>query len=174
MDALVGMVVGSREDRRVLDRGAEVLRELEVPHTVDVLAPGLHAAEIVAWAAEAEASGIEVLLVADAGGAPLAGMVAANTRLPVVGIPLRSAGLGGSDALQAMAQAATGAPVATVGVDDARNGALLACRILALSRPDLRQRIDKYLDEQAGRDRDHRSWPGDDDHGGSTFGFHPR
>jgi 5-(carboxyamino)imidazole ribonucleotide mutase len=174
-EALVGMVVGGREDLAVMDRGAELLRELEVAHTIDVRSPALHADELVAWASGAADAGYEVLVAGDSGGAHLAALIAARTRLPVIGVPFRSAALGGSDALAGTAQASLGAPVATVGIDDARNAAVLACRILALTRPDLADRLATHLAELATRDHDHRRWPPttDDPATPPQFGFHP-
>jgi 5-(carboxyamino)imidazole ribonucleotide mutase len=113
--------------------------------------------DTIAFARGAADSGIRVIIAAAGGAAHLAGVIAAATPLPVIGVPVALANMGGLDSLLAMVQMPKGIPVATVAINGARNAALLAVRILALSDPRLAGELDKFGDELAEQVRDQDS-----------------
>lgn len=148
---LVGMVMGSKSDWGVLEHGANLLGELGIPHEVRVLSAHRTPEETIAWAAGAEARGMEVLIAGAGMAAALPGVVAAKSLLPVIGVPLEAGpGLGGMDALLSIVQMPKGIPVGTVAIGKAGaiNAALLAAAILGTSRPEIRERIKAYRDER--------------------------
>jgi 5-(carboxyamino)imidazole ribonucleotide mutase len=110
--------------------------------------------DTIAFARGAAGAGVQVIIAAAGGAAHLAGVVAAATPLPVVGVPIALANLGGLDSLLAMVQMPKGIPVATVAVNGARNAALLAVRIMALSDPRLADALKRYVEDLADQVRD--------------------
>ena len=137
----VAIIMGSDSDLPIVEKGINVLKEYNVPFEVHVYSAHrtpLHAAEFVK---SAKQNGFGVMIAAAGMAAHLAGAVAANTTLPVIGIPVSSKHLGGMDALLATVQMPTGMPVATVAIDGAANAALLAIQILALSDSDLADKL---------------------------------
>lgn len=135
---LVGIIIGSESDRERILEAAEELARRGIPHEVRVLSAHRNPHEVAEYASGAEERGLRVIIAGAGMSAALPGVIAAHTELPVIGVPLRSAKsvLDGLDALVAITQMPPGVPVASVGVDGARNAALLAARILALaSRP---------------------------------------
>ena len=137
----VAVVMGSASDLPVVEKAAATLRGYQIPYEVHVLSAHRCPQEASAFAQGAIQSGFGVLIAAAGMAAHLAGALAANTTLPVIGIPLKSAALDGMDALLATVQMPSGVPVATVGIDGAKNAAILAAQILALSEPELAQRL---------------------------------
>jgi phosphoribosylaminoimidazole carboxylase PurE protein len=135
----VGIVMGSESDRAIMEEAARVLEEHGVPFELVVRSAHRAPAEAAAWAREARDRGIEVIIAGAGGAAHLAGAMAANSPLPVLGVPLASSPLGGFDALLSTVQMPPGVPVGTLGVGSwgARNAAHLALRILALRDPGL-------------------------------------
>jgi 5-(carboxyamino)imidazole ribonucleotide mutase len=138
---LVGIVMGSDSDLRVMEAAAEVLAELEVPHEVRVVSAHRTPHDMIAYGGEAADRGIRVIVAGAGGAAHLPGMLAAVTILPVIGVPVRSSALDGLDSLLSIVQMPKGVPVATVAIDGARNAGLLAAQILAVSDEALRHRI---------------------------------
>jgi 5-(carboxyamino)imidazole ribonucleotide mutase len=143
MNPLVAILMGSRSDLPVMGKAAAVLGEFDVPAEVRVLSAHRAPEALSAFVTAAESRGVQIFIAAAGMAAHLAGAVAARTTLPVVGVPL-SATLGGLDALLSTVQMPPGVPVATVGVDAAKNAAYLAVSILALTRPDLAQRLRSF------------------------------
>lgn len=144
---LVGIVMGSRNDWRVLEAGAQQLTQLSIPWEARVLSAHRTPDEALAYAAEAESRGLEVLIAAAGMAAALPGVLAAKSLLPVLGVPL-DASLGGLDALLSIVQMPKGIPVGTlaVGKHGAVNAAFLAAAILGNSRPEIRARIQAFRD----------------------------
>jgi 5-(carboxyamino)imidazole ribonucleotide mutase len=142
-EALVGIVMGSESDRPVMQRCAEVLEGYGIAHEIVVRSAHRDPEGCREWASSAESRGLQVLVAGAGGAAHLPGVVAAWSLLPVIGVPMAAGALGGLDALLSMAQMPAGIPVATVAIGEAgaRNAGHLAAEILALSRPDLRERI---------------------------------
>lgn len=146
MSAKVALLMGSDSDLPRLRGAIDHLRKLEVEHEVRVLSAHRTPEALVAYVNAAEENGIGVFLCAAGGAAHLAGVVAAHTLLPVIGIPMDNPPLGGLDALLSTAQMPGGIPVAAVGVGGGGpvNAALFAARILSLSDPALRERLERF------------------------------
>ncbi|MBQ5791802.1 MAG: 5-(carboxyamino)imidazole ribonucleotide mutase [Clostridia bacterium] len=125
--------MGSDSDLPVVEKAIDVLKQFEVPFTVRVLSAHRTPAEAKKFAESARSKGYGVVIAAAGKAAHLAGAFAANTTLPVIGIPVKSSTLDGLDALLSTVQMPTGMPVATVAIDGAANAALLAIQILAVS-----------------------------------------
>ena len=137
----VGIVMGSYSDMPVVEKGIKVLQEFGVPVEVRVLSAHRCPEEARDFAASARESGFSVLIAAAGMAAHLAGALAANTTLPVIGIPCKSTNLDGMDALLSTVMMPSGIPVATVAIDGAKNAALLAIQILAVTDADLAQKL---------------------------------
>jgi len=132
---VVGLVMGSDSDWRVMGAAATVLRDFSVPYEVGVYSAHRTPQRMLDYAASAAGRGLRVIVAGAGGAAHLPGMIAAATVLPVIGVPVKLASLDGLDSLLSIVQMPAGVPVATVSVDGATNAALLAVRILA-SAPD--------------------------------------
>lgn len=137
----VAVIMGSDSDLAVVEKGISVLREMGVPHEVHVYSAHRTPKEAADFVSAAEDKGFGVIICAAGMAAHLAGAVAANTTLPVIGIPISSKNTGGVDALWSTVQMPSGIPVATVAIDGAANAAYLACQILALSDSSLSEKI---------------------------------
>ena len=140
---LVGLVMGSDSDWPLVSKAHETLDSLGVPHEVRVISAHRTPEEAHEYSATAEARGLRVILAAAGGAAHLAGVLAAGTVLPVIGIPVPGGALGGLEALLATVQMPSGVPVATVALSSSgpANAALLAAEILALGDEALRERL---------------------------------
>ena len=147
----VGILTGSPSDLNVVRKAQEVLEQLGVECEIKVLSAHRTPERVQAYVAEAPSRGIEVFIACAGLAAHLAGAVAAGTMLPVIGLPLASGPLNGFDALLATVQMPPGTPVATVGVDNAKNAAYMAARILALHDPKLREALESDREEQRKR-----------------------
>lgn len=137
----VGVVMGSVSDLPVVEKGIKVLQEFGVPLEVRVLSAHRCPEEARDFAAAAREKGFGVLIAAAGMAAHLAGALAANTTLPVIGIPCKSTNLDGMDALLSTVMMPSGIPVATVAIDGAKNAALLAIQILAVTDADLAEKL---------------------------------
>lgn len=148
---VVGILTGSPSDLKVVDEARQVLEKLDIPCEVHAMSAHRTPDMVVEYATTARQRGIEVLIACAGMAAHLAGVVAAHTTLPVIGVPLNAGSLGGFDALLSTVQMPPGIPVATVGVDGTRNAAHLAARILSLEHPELTARIEAQLAEERAR-----------------------
>ncbi len=137
----VGIVMGSDSDLPVVEKAINTLKEFEVPFEVHVFSAHRTPEEARDFSAGARENGFGVIIAAAGMAAHLAGAVAANTTLPVIGIPIKSQNLGGMEALLSTVQMPTGIPVATVAIDGAANAALLAIEMLSLSEPELERKL---------------------------------
>jgi 5-(carboxyamino)imidazole ribonucleotide mutase len=144
MSKKVAVLMGSANDRPKLEAAIDTLREFGVETTEHVMSAHRTPARVAAFAAAARGDGYGVLICAAGMAAHLAGAVAAQTTLPVVGIPVSGGAIGGVDALYSTVQMPRGIPVATVAVDGAVNAALLAVEILAVADDDLAVRLAEY------------------------------
>lgn len=140
----VGIVMGSKSDETVMAKAAELLGELGIGHETVVSSAHRNPQRTAEYARTAAERGIRVLIAGAGLAAALPGVLAAHTILPVIGVPIASGALQGVDALYAIVQMPPGVPVATVGIDNARNAAMLAAQILALGDPLVAQAIDDY------------------------------
>lgn len=141
---LVGIIMGSASDLDVMSAAAEVLEQFDVPHEMRVVSAHRSPERMVAYAREAQDRGLRVIVAGAGGAAHLPGMVASLTNLPVIGVPVPTAHLGGQDSLLSIVQMPGGIPVATVAIGGARNAGLLAVRILATSDPALSDRLEEH------------------------------
>ena len=137
----VGIIMGRDSDLPVVRKAADTLRALGIPYEAHVYSAHRTPEESSRFASQARENGFGVLIAAAGMAAHLAGAIAANTTLPVIGIPIRSAQLGGMDALLSTVQMPTGIPVATVAIDGAANAALLAAQILAVEDAALAEKL---------------------------------
>src|SRR6266481_5102161 len=148
---LVAVIMGSKSDWETMRHADETLTQFGIPHESKVMSAHRTPALTTEYTAEAEARGIEVIIAAAGGAAHLAGVVAAHTILPVLGVPMESQALKGMDSLLSIAQMPGGVPVGTlaIGKPGAINAALLAVAILANHRPELREKLRAFRAEQA-------------------------
>ncbi len=148
---LVGVLMGSQSDWEVMAHAVNKLTDLGVPHEVRVLSAHRTPDQLLDYAATAESRGLEVLIAAAGGAAHLAGVVAAKTLLPVLGVPMESKALHGLDSLLSTVQMPAGVPVGTlaIGRAGAVNAALLAVAILANHHPEYREGLRRFRQEQA-------------------------
>lgn len=154
----VGIVMGSASDLPIVKKAIDTLVSLDIPHEVHVYSAHRTPDEAAEFAANARKNGFGVIIGAAGMAAHLAGALAARTTLPVIGIPCKSANLDGMDALLATVQMPSGIPVATVAVDGAKNAALLAAEILALSDDALAEKLaekrEKEMNDVLAKDRE--------------------
>ena len=147
---VVGILTGSPSDLEVVRKAQETLKALGIPSELFVLSAHRTPELTARYCHEAEARGLEVIIACAGMAAHLAGSVAAHTLLPVIGVPLK-ASLDGMDALLATVQMPPGVPVATVGIDGAKNAGYLAARMLARKYPEVKARLEADLREQQKR-----------------------
>ena len=147
----VGIVMGSKSDLPIVEKAIAVLQEYNVPMEVRVLSAHRCPYEAREFALSARESGFSCIIAAAGMAAHLAGAIAANTTLPVIGIPCKSAAFDGMDALLSTVMMPSGIPVATVAVNGGVNAALLAAQILAVSDSDLADRLDAKRKSDAAK-----------------------
>ncbi|NKB67771.1 MAG: 5-(carboxyamino)imidazole ribonucleotide mutase [Candidatus Latescibacteria bacterium] len=143
-DICVGMIMGSKSDEETMRKGGEVLDQLGIGYEMVVSSAHRNPDRTAEWAKGAAGRGLQVLIAGAGLAAALPGVVAAHTTLPVIGVPIASGPLNGVDALYAIVQMPPGVVVATVGIDNARNAAILAAQILALSDGKIAAAIEQY------------------------------
>lgn len=152
---LVGVIMGSTSDWETMGHAVEVLEKFGVPHERRVVSAHRTPEEMARYAREAEGRGLAVIIAGAGGAAHLPGMVASQTLVPVLGVPVESRALKGMDSLLSIAQMPGGIPVGTlaIGKAGATNAALLAVAILATTRPKLREKLRKFREDQAEKVR---------------------
>jgi len=143
------IIMGSDSDLATMQNACQVLDELQVPYEVHVSSAHRTPQRTAQLAAGAAESGFGVIIAGAGGAAHLAGVIAAETVLPVIGVPIKSGALVGFDALLAMVQMPDGIPVATVAIDGARNAGILAAQMLALADAELAARLRSFKDNMA-------------------------
>jgi 5-(carboxyamino)imidazole ribonucleotide mutase len=144
---LVGILMGSDSDLPVMEKAAEVLREMGIPFEMDISSAHRLPDKTAHYAKTARERGLEVVIAGAGMAAHLAGVLAAHTTLPVIGVPLKSGALKGVDALYSTVQMPPGIPVATVGIDGARNAAYLACEILSIKYPEIAKKVERFREK---------------------------
>ena len=155
MQPLVGIVMGSKSDWETMRHAGDTLTRFGVPHEAKIVSAHRTPAWMVEYASSAESRGIEVVIAGAGGAAHLPGMIAANTLLPVLGVPVESQALKGMDSLLSIVQMPGGIPVGTlaIGKAGAQNAALLAIAILSKHDPALREKLRAFREEQAAKVR---------------------
>ena len=151
--ARVAIIMGSKSDWDSMRQASDILTELEVAHENRVLSAHRTPDALAAYVSDAEAGGVRVFIAGAGGAAHLAGVIAAQTLLPVLGVPMQSKALNGLDSLLSIVQMPKGIPVASLAIGDAGagNAGLLAAQILSLSDPDLAERLKAHRARQAAR-----------------------
>ncbi|MBO6138264.1 MAG: 5-(carboxyamino)imidazole ribonucleotide mutase [Lachnospiraceae bacterium] len=144
----VGIVMGSDSDMGVMKKAAELLDEFNIEYEMRIISAHREPELFFDWAKGAADRGVKVIIAGAGMAAHLPGMCAALFPLPVIGVPMYSKSLGGNDALYSILQMPPGVPVATVAIDGAKNAALLAVKILAVSDASLLEALKKYNDSQ--------------------------
>lgn len=147
---LVGVVMGSDSDWRVMSDASQALTDFGVPHEVEVVSAHRTPDKLIAYGREARGRGIRVIIAGAGGAAHLPGMLASVTALPVIGVPVPLATLDGLDSLLSIVQMPAGIPVATVSIGGARNAGLLAVRMLGIADPAHADAIEQYARELEG------------------------
>ena len=146
-DIRVGIIMGSASDEETMHKGAAVLDELGIGYEIVISSAHRNPERTATYAREAAGRGLKVIVAGAGLAAALPGVLAAHTILPVIGVPVASGPLNGVDALYSIVQMPPGIPVATVGIDNARNAAMLAAQILALADDAVAQAIGKYREK---------------------------
>jgi 5-(carboxyamino)imidazole ribonucleotide mutase len=153
---LVAVVMGSTSDWDTMRHAAEVLKRFGVPHECSVVSAHRTPQWMAEFASGAEGRGLEVIIAGAGGAAHLPGMVAAQTTVPVFGVPVKSKALKGLDSLLSIVQMPAGVPVGAlaIGPSGATNAALLAVAVLANTRPELREKLRRFREEQTAKVRE--------------------
>src|SRR4030067_2607557 len=141
---LVGILMGRESDLPVMEKAAEVLKEMKIPYDMEISSAHRLPEKTTSYAKRARERGLEVLIAGAGMAAHLAGVLASNTTLPVIGVPLKSGALNGADALYSPGQMPPGVPVATVGIDGAKNAAYLACESLSIKYPEIAKKLETF------------------------------
>ena len=144
MKPIVSIIMGSTSDLPVMEKAAKLLDEMQVPFEMNALSAHRTPAEVEKFSQEAAGRGLKVIIAAAGMAAALPGVIAANTTLPVIGVPIKGSLLDGMDALYSIIQMPPGIPVATVAINGAMNAAILAVEILALSDENLAAKAVAY------------------------------
>lgn len=147
----VAIIMGSDSDLPVVEKAINTLKELEVPYEVHVYSAHRTPEQAKDFSASARENGFGVIIAAAGMAAHLAGAIATNTTLPVIGIPIKSANLGGMEALLSTVQMPSGIPVATVAIDGAANAALLAAEMIAIEDEELYKRLVKKRSDDTAK-----------------------
>ncbi len=145
MSVKIGIIMGSISDLKVMQAAIDCLKEFNVEHEVEIVSAHRTPEKMLTYAKTAVERGLQVIIAGAGGAAHLPGMVAASTRLPVIGVPVKSSNsIDGWDSVLSILQMPGGVPVATVALDGAKNAAILATQIIALSDASLATRLDQY------------------------------
>ena len=144
MKPVVSIIMGSTSDLPVMEKAAQLLDEMQIPFEINALSAHRTPEAVAAFAKGARDRGLKVIIAAAGMAAALPGVIAANTTLPVIGVPVKGSMLDGVDALYSIIQMPAGIPVATVAINGAMNAAILAVQMLALSDEELAARFAAY------------------------------
>ena len=143
----VGIIMGSDSDLPVMEKAAEVLKEMGIGYEMEISSAHRLPEKTAEYAKGARGRGIEVVIAGAGMAAHLAGVIASHTTIPVIGVPLKSGALNGLDALYSTVQMPAGIPVATVAIDGAKNAAYLACSILSIKYPEIAGKLEAYREK---------------------------
>ena len=148
----VGIIMGSKSDYPIMEEAAIVLKELGVSYDINIVSAHRTPEKMMSYSNNAHKNGIGVIIAGAGGAAHLPGMVASNTHLPVIGVPIKSRNsIDGWDSVLSILQMPAGVPVATVALDGAKNAGILAAQILAISNPNLSENLKRYKSDLADK-----------------------
>lgn len=142
---IVGIIMGSESDLEVMKMAAYVMEECKISYEIKVVSAHRTPDRMYDYSNNAQKRGLEIIIAGAGGSAHLPGMTASMTYLPVIGVPVKLKDLDGMDSLLSIVQMPGGIPVATVGINNAKNAGILAARILGIKYPDIRERLEKYI-----------------------------
>ncbi len=142
---MVGIIMGSQSDLEVMKMAAYIMEECKIPYEIKVVSAHRTPDRMYEYSNTAEKRNLQVIIAGAGGAAHLPGMVASMTFLPVIGVPVRLKELDGMDSLLSIVQMPGGIPVATVGINNAKNAGILAARILGIKYPEIRERLEQYI-----------------------------
>ena len=143
----VGIIMGSDSDLPVMSAAAQICEEFGIAYEVDIVSAHRTPEKLVKYSKSAQKRGLKVIIAGAGGAAHLPGMVASETALPVIGVPVRSSALDGMDSLLSIVQMPGGVPVATVAINGAKNAGILAAQIIGVSDSSLRKKVSKYKEK---------------------------
>ena len=149
----IAIIMGSDSDWPIMQAAAEILGKFDVAYEAKVVSAHRTPEDMLQFAKSARAEGFSAIIAGAGGAAHLPGMVASSTTLPVIGVPVKLSSLDGLDSLLSIVQMPRGVPVATVAINNSTNAALLAVRILAVSEPDLQQKLEQFGQDIAEESR---------------------
>lgn len=146
----VSIIMGSTSDMGVMRKAADFFNEMEIPFEINALSAHRTPAKVTEFASSAEGRGIQVIIAGAGGAAHLPGVIAAETAVPVIGVPIRSSNsINGIDSILSILQMPSGIPVATVAIDGAQNAAILACQIMAVADEGIREKVHRFKSDLA-------------------------
>ena len=154
MDDRVAIIMGSISDKDTMKKSAEVLDELGISYEMKVLSAHRSPDLLFEYITQIEEKGFKVIIAGAGGAAHLPGVIASRTLLPVIGVPIETKVMGGLDSLLSIVQMPGGVPVATMGIGNAKNAALMAARILAINNLEIRKRLENYRKAMAQKIKD--------------------
>ena len=148
----VGIIMGSKSDYPIMEEAAIVLKELGVSYDINIVSAHRTPEKMMSYSNNAHKNSIEVIIAGAGGAAHLPGMIASNTHLPVIGVPIKSRNsIDGWDSVLSILQMPAGVPVATVALDGAKNAGILAAQILAISNQNLSENLKRYKSDLADK-----------------------
>jgi 5-(carboxyamino)imidazole ribonucleotide mutase len=150
----VAVIMGSISDRDTMEKATELLDELGIYYEIKVLSAHRTPDLLFEYIEQIEEKGYKVIIAGAGGAAHLPGVIASQTLLPVIGVPIETKVMGGLDSLLSMVQMPGGVPVATMGIGNAKNAGLMAARILAISNIELRKKLENYKKAMAQKIKD--------------------
>jgi len=150
----VAIIMGSISDKETMKKATEALDELGISYEMKVLSAHRTPDLLFEYIAQVEEKGFKVIIAGAGGAAHLAGVIASKTLLPVIGVPIETKALGGLDSLLSIVQMPGGIPVATVGIGNAKNAALMAAHMLAINNLEIRKRLENYRKAMAQKIKD--------------------
>jgi len=144
----VGVIMGSKSDYPVMEEAISILKDLNIKHEVNIVSAHRTPDKMMDYSKNASKNGIEVIIAGAGGAAHLPGMVASNTHLPVIGVPIKSRNsIDGWDSVLSILQMPSGVPVATVALDGAKNAGILAAQILSVSNKEIAEKLKKFKND---------------------------
>lgn len=147
MKPVVGILMGSDSDLKIMAKAAQMLEELDIPYELTIISAHRTPDKFLDYMRTAKERGLKVVIAGAGGAAHLPGMAAALTVLPVIGVPIETKALGGVDSLYSIVQMPSGIPVATVAINGATNAGLLAGKILAVGDEELTKKVEAYAEK---------------------------
>ena len=150
----IAIIMGSISDKPVMDKAADILKELDISYEMKVLSAHRTPELLQQYISDIEKNDFKVIIAGAGGAAHLAGVIASKTLLPVIGVPIETKALGGLDSLLSTVQMPGGIPVATVGIGNAKNAGLMAAHILAIENSKIREKLKEYRQDMAQKIKD--------------------